>query len=119
MIKAHQTFIGSCAPLAEKVMEMLALKNFCSDPVPQIHVPLQLLLSNVYQRITSRLAERREIDVRLTDNKHVNGATSHSSLFPKPFFLAGQKIFVFPMENVNKNKIKKGANIGGQGSKGH
>ncbi|EMP27446.1 hypothetical protein UY3_15467 [Chelonia mydas] len=62
MIKAHQTFIGSCAPLAEKVMEMLALKNFCREPVPHIYVPLQLLLSNVYQRITSRLAERREID---------------------------------------------------------
>ncbi|EMP27440.1 hypothetical protein UY3_15461 [Chelonia mydas] len=62
MVKAHQTFIGNCAPLAEKVMEMLALKNFCREPVPQIQVPLQLLLSNVYQRITNRLAERREID---------------------------------------------------------
>ncbi|CAM4686184.1 unnamed protein product [Lepidochelys kempii] len=62
MVKAHQTFIGSCASLAEKVMEMLALKNFCREPVPQIPVPLQLLLNNVYQRITNRLAERCKID---------------------------------------------------------
>nr|XP_023969369.2 uncharacterized protein LOC101953596 [Chrysemys picta bellii] len=62
MINAHQTFIGSCAPLAEKVIEMLALKNFCREPVPHIHVPLQLLLNNVYQRITSRLAEGHGIN---------------------------------------------------------
>ncbi|KAM7163185.1 E3 ubiquitin-protein ligase rnf213-alpha-like isoform 1-T1 [Macrochelys suwanniensis] len=62
MIKAHQTFIGSCAPLAEKVIKMLALKNFCREPVPQIHVPLQLLLSSVYQRITSCLAEDHGIN---------------------------------------------------------
>ncbi|XP_065259536.1 E3 ubiquitin-protein ligase rnf213-alpha-like [Emys orbicularis] len=62
MIDAHQTFIGSCAPLAEKVIEMLALKNFCREPVPHIHVPLQLLLSNVYRRITRHLAEGHGIN---------------------------------------------------------
>ncbi|KAH1172324.1 hypothetical protein KIL84_007942 [Mauremys mutica] len=61
MIKAHQTFIGSCAPLAEKVIEMLALRNFCREPVPHIHVPLQLLLNSVYQQLTSRLAESHGI----------------------------------------------------------
>ncbi|XP_043373130.1 E3 ubiquitin-protein ligase rnf213-alpha-like isoform X4 [Dermochelys coriacea] len=62
MIKDHQIFIGSYAPLAEKVILMLALKNFCREPVPHIHVPLQLLLNNVDQRITNRLAEGREIN---------------------------------------------------------
>ncbi|TFJ98108.1 proline-rich AKT1 substrate 1 [Platysternon megacephalum] len=62
MITAHQIFIGSCAPLAQKVIEMLALRNFCREPVPHIRVPLQLLLSSVYQRITSRLAEGHGIN---------------------------------------------------------
>ncbi|XP_030418159.1 E3 ubiquitin-protein ligase RNF213-like isoform X2 [Gopherus evgoodei] len=62
MIKAHQTFIGSCTPLAEKVLEMLTLKNFCREPVPHIHVPLQLLLNNVFQRITIRVAEGHGIN---------------------------------------------------------
>ncbi|KAH1172131.1 hypothetical protein KIL84_007749, partial [Mauremys mutica] len=62
MIKAHQTFIGSCAPLAEKVIEMLALKNFCREHVPQIQVPLQFLLSNIYQRITNHLTEGHGIN---------------------------------------------------------
>ncbi|XP_065450526.1 E3 ubiquitin-protein ligase RNF213-like [Chrysemys picta bellii] len=62
MINAHQTFIGSCTPLAEKVIEMLALKNFCREPVPHIHLPLQLLLNNVYQQITNRLADGRGIN---------------------------------------------------------
>ncbi|XP_075784969.1 E3 ubiquitin-protein ligase rnf213-alpha-like isoform X2 [Pelodiscus sinensis] len=61
MIKAHQAFIGSCAPLAEKVTEMLALKNFCREPVPHVEMPVQLLLSSIYQRIIHCLAKGQEI----------------------------------------------------------
>ncbi|XP_067411298.1 E3 ubiquitin-protein ligase rnf213-alpha-like isoform X2 [Emydura macquarii macquarii] len=62
MIEAHQTFIGCCAPLAEKVIEMIPLRYFCREPIPQIQVPLQLLLSNIYRRIIGHLAEGHRIN---------------------------------------------------------
>ncbi|XP_074854696.1 E3 ubiquitin-protein ligase rnf213-alpha-like [Carettochelys insculpta] len=65
MIQAHQTFIGSCAPLAEKVIEMLALGNVCREPVPHMQMPVQLLLSSIYQRITNWLAKGYEIHSHL------------------------------------------------------
>ncbi|KAM6107493.1 LOW QUALITY PROTEIN: E3 ubiquitin-protein ligase rnf213-alpha-like, partial [Phoenicopterus ruber ruber] len=51
MIEAHKTLIGRCAPLAMKVVDMVAMKNFSRDPLPDIWLPLQLLLETLYGRI--------------------------------------------------------------------
>lgn len=51
MIDAHKTLIGQCAPLAKKVLGMVAIKNFDKDPLPNIQFPVQLLLETLYERI--------------------------------------------------------------------
>ncbi|XP_072704248.1 E3 ubiquitin-protein ligase rnf213-alpha-like isoform X2 [Ciconia boyciana] len=51
MIATHKTLIGRCPLLAKKVVEMVALKNFSSDPLPDIWLPLQILLETLYGRI--------------------------------------------------------------------
>lgn len=51
MIDAHKTLIGRCAPLAKKVLEMVAIENFDKDPLPNIQFPVQLLLETLYERI--------------------------------------------------------------------
>ncbi|XP_026723314.1 uncharacterized protein LOC113490904, partial [Athene cunicularia] len=51
MMDNHKILLGRCAPLAKKVMEMVALKNFTKDPLPSIWLPLQLLLQTLYMRI--------------------------------------------------------------------
>ncbi|XP_075580950.1 E3 ubiquitin-protein ligase rnf213-alpha-like [Pelecanus crispus] len=51
MIGAHKTLIERCAPLAEKVVEMVTVKNFTRDPLPDVWLPLQLLLETFSGRI--------------------------------------------------------------------
>ncbi|XP_009322556.1 PREDICTED: uncharacterized protein LOC103917173 [Pygoscelis adeliae] len=51
MIDSHKTLIRRCAPLAKKVVEMVALRNFTRNPLPDIWLPLQLLLDTLYRRI--------------------------------------------------------------------
>ncbi|XP_055559911.1 E3 ubiquitin-protein ligase rnf213-alpha-like isoform X6 [Falco cherrug] len=53
MIQAHKTLIGRCDLLAKQVVEMLALKNFSRDPLPDIQLSLQLLLETLNEHIMS------------------------------------------------------------------
>ncbi|XP_042653147.1 E3 ubiquitin-protein ligase rnf213-alpha-like [Tyto alba] len=51
MVGYHKSLIRRCPPLAKKVVEMVALKNFTKDPLPDIWFPLQLLLVTLCERI--------------------------------------------------------------------
>ncbi|XP_074663829.1 E3 ubiquitin-protein ligase rnf213-alpha-like isoform X2 [Strix aluco] len=51
MMGNHKILLGRCAPLANNVVEMVALKNFTKEPLPSIWLPLQLLLETLYGRI--------------------------------------------------------------------
>lgn len=62
MIDAHKTLIRRCAPLAKKVLEMVAVNNFTRDPLPDIFFPLHLLLETMYIRILDS-----QVPVRTTD----------------------------------------------------
>ncbi|KAM6326806.1 uncharacterized protein FN964_016527 [Alca torda] len=50
MIDTHKTLIKRCAPLAKKVVEMVAMRNFSRDPLPAVHLPPQLLLQTLCER---------------------------------------------------------------------
>ncbi|KAM9300337.1 E3 ubiquitin-protein ligase rnf213-alpha-like [Morus bassanus] len=61
MVKIHKSFIESCSPLAKRVLEMLALKNFTKDSLLQIKLPPQLLLQAVYQRILEVISKPSQV----------------------------------------------------------
>ncbi|KAM9602985.1 uncharacterized protein ACIBXB_002521 [Morphnus guianensis] len=65
MIDAHETLIRRCAPLAKKVLEMVAVSNFTRDPLPDISFPLQLLLETLYVRILDSQVPEEGLNVAL------------------------------------------------------
>ena len=67
MIDAHKTLIRRCPPLAKKVVEMVAVRNFTREPLPDIWLPLQLLLETLYGRILDVSRASSQVPVRTTD----------------------------------------------------
>ncbi|XP_063178349.1 E3 ubiquitin-protein ligase rnf213-alpha-like isoform X3 [Chroicocephalus ridibundus] len=61
MIDTHKTLIKRCSPLAKKVMEMVAMRNFTRDPLPAIRLPPQLLLQTLYERILDFSADLSQV----------------------------------------------------------
>ncbi|XP_074786497.1 E3 ubiquitin-protein ligase rnf213-alpha-like [Athene noctua] len=51
MIGNHKILLGRCVPLANKVLDMMALKNFTKDPLSGIWLPPQLFLETLYGRL--------------------------------------------------------------------
>ncbi|XP_062457519.1 E3 ubiquitin-protein ligase rnf213-alpha-like [Rhea pennata] len=71
MMSAHKSFISSCAPLAQQVLEMLALKNFSKEPLLALQLPPQLLLETLHHQIidtitTSTHMHEEDLNVALS-----------------------------------------------------
>lgn len=66
MIGAHKDLITRCAPLAKMVVEMLAVKNWTKDPLPDIWLPVQLLLETLCGRILDMSKASAPVPVRTT-----------------------------------------------------
>lgn len=67
MIATHETLIKRCLPLAKKVVEMVALRNFIRDPLPHSWLPLPLFLESLYVRFMDVTKDKIPVPVRTTD----------------------------------------------------
>ncbi|XP_026723294.1 E3 ubiquitin-protein ligase rnf213-alpha-like [Athene cunicularia] len=74
MISNHKILLGRCAPLANKVLDMMALKNFTKDPLSGIWLPPQLFLETLYGRLLFLRANSSQGPVR-TDSSFFNCIT--------------------------------------------
>jgi len=83
MIDAHKTLIGRCAPLAKMVVEMVALKNLTRDPLPDIRLPIQLLLNTVHGRILDASRDSCQVHVRTAGRRPSSAPWGAVGLFQR------------------------------------
>ncbi|KAM6032909.1 E3 ubiquitin-protein ligase rnf213-alpha-like isoform 2-T2 [Chlamydotis macqueenii] len=108
MINAHKTLIERCAPLAKKVLEMVALRNFTKYTLPDIWLPLPLLLETLYGHILdmSRASSQVPEDDFIMPLESI--ATRMESWFEDLFPAGSSKK---PLKPVNEHEVLQCLNL--------
>lgn len=107
MIETHRTFIGKCAPLAEKIIEIVTLKSLNQMLGLQIQLPFLPLLT----KVQSQIFREGKTKVRMPD-KCFLGSASHEPLNLRPVFsTACQKKVLDPVEHFSNTKTRNGLHL--------